>query len=158
MEEESEESGAKSVDVATGPCEWRPVDPWPRLSGAALDRRAAYTNALPTCNLGEAFVYWLRDPITRKVRYVGSTASPRQRAILHCHRNRLYSTQKWIASLLLQDEYPILEVIGKHEGRDGTLEILVINECAAAFPPGQLLNRADVRSKSRLASAIASIR
>jgi predicted GIY-YIG superfamily endonuclease len=59
---------------------------------------------------GKAYIYWLLEPETRKVRYVGSTLDIQERMRLHWdHRNkRTTQLAEWLRSL---DEMPEHEVI-----------------------------------------------
>lgn len=65
-----------------------------------------------------SYVYLLRDPITRRVRYVGQSNNPKRRLRAHLSQARRVSTlhsRRWIASLLAKGVLPVLEVIEQAE-------------------------------------------
>lgn len=64
------------------------------------------------------FLYYLRCPISNDVRYVGSTIDINQRYNAHVTEGISAAAcgygsrkEKWIASLLAADKYPVLEVV-----------------------------------------------
>lgn len=63
------------------------------------------------------FIYILKCPITKKVRYVGSSKNPKTRFRQHikdADKNRT-EKQKWILNLKSKCEIPIMEIVNKIE-------------------------------------------
>ena len=59
------------------------------------------------------YIYLLRCPVTKLVRYVGSTATPKPRFKAHlkdAQKNRT-EKQKWILSLQAKGDLPIMEIV-----------------------------------------------
>ena len=67
------------------------------------------------------YIYILRDPIDKKVRYVGATKNPKQRFKQHLKdaekQKKTGKTKKqlWILGLKKQKITPKIEIIGKNE-------------------------------------------
>lgn len=61
----------------------------------------------------KCYIYILRDPITKKIRYVGKTNNIKQRYKNHINKNRDKKTHKrnWINKLREKGKKPIIEII-----------------------------------------------
>jgi len=64
---------------------------------------------------GKAYIYWLLEPETRKVRYVGSTLNIKERMRLHWDQRTKRGTQlaQWLCSLEEMPEYEVVQEVDK---------------------------------------------
>jgi len=67
------------------------------------------------------YLYVLKDPFTKKIRYVGATKNPKQRFYQHIKdakkikKTKKTKKQKWILSLLEKGLEPLIDIIKKIE-------------------------------------------
>ena len=60
---------------------------------------------------GEAVIYWLRDPRTREIRYIGRTARPVSRWHMHQHGTCNQHLWRWILALADAGQTPLFQII-----------------------------------------------
>lgn len=61
----------------------------------------------------KTYIYTLRDPITREIRYVGKSDNPKQRLSEHIRKSKYTITYKnrWLQTLKQKNLIPIMEII-----------------------------------------------
>lgn len=71
------------------------------------------------------FIYILRCPISKKVRYVGSSKRPKTRFSQHIKdaKNARTEKQKWILALMSKNELPKMEIVTTCENEADALKI-----------------------------------
>jgi predicted GIY-YIG superfamily endonuclease len=65
------------------------------------------------------YIYLLRDPFTKKPRYVGLSRKPQERLVQHCYmRGPNRHLNSWIRNLKLKDSRPALEILYRADSEE----------------------------------------
>lgn len=117
----------------------------PRIK--VTDELLKFPRELGNEDFNTSFMYYLTDPETDEVRYVGQAMCPRNRYITHCNPNEHEGNQakhKWIASLVSKGLKPIMHVFERCNLREANKrEKQLIGEFAEAGHP--LVNKRGTR-------------
>ena len=66
------------------------------------------------------FIYYLLDPLTGKIRYVGKTYDPQHRLGAHVRENGRSRKSNWVKSLISKGAKPVMEILEEVEDDDDT--------------------------------------
>jgi predicted GIY-YIG superfamily endonuclease len=88
------------------------------------------------------FVYFLRDPIDKQVRYVGCSSQPKKRLNNHLHTYHYVPNRDWIQDLRSRGLLPVQEVVlgpmTKEQAIRAEARLIRLH---SVYRPGQLLQR-----------------
>lgn len=77
-------------------------------------------DSLPNHSRHRHYIYGLRDPDSKELRYIGATHNPKCRAACHNSAARMgleVPVSKWIADLEAQGKAPVMEILCELDGR-----------------------------------------
>lgn len=93
------------------------------------------------------YVYTLRDPVSRDIRYIGISRHPRQRLSEHCCATAgSIGRQQWFRMLRTRGQYPYMEIVAHYRTRG---EALAEERRLIALHRATVLNGTDERTRRK---------